>query len=115
MREVDSAAVSKSTIFVDTYAAVQEAGDLVVPLTESVICRHAIVAELADLLQAVTPAAAMPMRSLFPNPWAWQSRILRRQFCASSASALQGTAISGSHDGRRAGPLMSKLHCPDEV
>lgn len=49
MREVDSAAVSASTVYVDTYAAVQEAGDLVVPLAEAAIRRDAIVADLADL------------------------------------------------------------------
>jgi alanine dehydrogenase len=55
MREVDNAAVAKSTIFVDTHAALQEAGDLVIPLKEAVIRRDAIVADIADLVSGRHP------------------------------------------------------------
>jgi alanine dehydrogenase len=55
MREVDNAAVAQATIFVDTYAAVEEAGDLVLPLRDAVIRRDAIVADLADLVAGHHP------------------------------------------------------------
>ena len=52
MREVDSDAVAKSRISVDTYDGVlAEAGDIVVPLREGRISRDAIVAEFAELVR----------------------------------------------------------------
>lgn len=49
MREADDQAVKKSRIFVDTSAAVKEAGDLVVPLRRKLIEAKAIKGDLFDL------------------------------------------------------------------
>ena len=56
MRESDDALVLRAEIFVDTFAgALVEAGDLVQPLTDGVIAREKIRAELADLLSGRDP------------------------------------------------------------
>ncbi len=52
MREVDSDAVAKSRISVDTYDGVlAEAGDIVVPMEQGIITRDAIVAQFAQLVR----------------------------------------------------------------
>jgi ornithine cyclodeaminase len=50
MREVDDAVLARSTIVVDTRAALAEAGDLVQPLARGVIDESRIAGDLADLL-----------------------------------------------------------------
>jgi ornithine cyclodeaminase len=49
MRETDDAAVVRASVFVDTAAAIAEAGDLVQPLRSGAIDRSHIRADLADL------------------------------------------------------------------
>ncbi|WP_394782076.1 ornithine cyclodeaminase family protein [Undibacterium sp.] len=50
MREVDNAAITRASIFVDTYTgALKEAGDLTQPLANGTLRPTAIVAELAEL------------------------------------------------------------------
>jgi ornithine cyclodeaminase/alanine dehydrogenase-like protein (mu-crystallin family) len=50
-RELDSEAVRRARVVVDTYAgALEEAGDIVIPLREGVIDRAHVVAELAELV-----------------------------------------------------------------
>jgi ornithine cyclodeaminase len=55
-READDAVVSRSRIFVDTFAgALAEAGDLLDPLARGVITRGQIEGELADLVRGDNP------------------------------------------------------------
>lgn len=50
-RELDSSLVSRASIFVDSKeAALEEAGDLLIPMAEGVISRDAIRAELSELV-----------------------------------------------------------------
>ena len=50
MREADNDAIRRASVYVDTYdGALAEAGDIVQPLTQGVIAREHIVAELAEL------------------------------------------------------------------
>ena len=50
-RELDSEALRRARLVVDTYAgALEEAGDIVIPLSEGVIDRAHVVAELAELV-----------------------------------------------------------------
>lgn len=50
-READTEAVRRARVVVDTYAgALEEAGDVIIPLRDGVIARGDIVAELAELL-----------------------------------------------------------------
>ncbi len=51
MREADDAAVSRSRIAVDTYTALDEAGDLLVPLEQGLITRERVVADLSALVR----------------------------------------------------------------
>ncbi|KAF1054493.1 MAG: Delta(1)-pyrroline-2-carboxylate reductase [Stenotrophomonas maltophilia] len=52
MRETDNAAVQRARIIVDTReGALEEAGDLLIPIAEGVLSADAIDAELRDLLQ----------------------------------------------------------------
>ena len=51
MREVDSAAVRRARVVVDSYAgAFEEAGDILIPMTEGVIDRSHVAAELSELV-----------------------------------------------------------------
>lgn len=50
MREADDDAVASATVFVDTAAALEEAGDLVQPLRAGAIGRQSIAGDLADLV-----------------------------------------------------------------
>ena len=50
-REVDSATVQRSRIFVETYDGVlAEAGDLLIPMQEGIIAREQIAGDLHELL-----------------------------------------------------------------
>ena len=50
MREADSAAINRSSLFVDSYqGALKEAGDLIIPLEEGLIDKDDIRADLFDL------------------------------------------------------------------
>lgn len=56
MREVDSEAVSRSTVFVDTrIGALSEAGDLLIPIEQGVITQESIAAELSELVSLHHP------------------------------------------------------------
>jgi ornithine cyclodeaminase/alanine dehydrogenase-like protein (mu-crystallin family) len=55
-REVDTNAVARARVVVDTYAgALEEAGDVLVPLGEGAIPRAHVVAELAELVTGRVP------------------------------------------------------------
>jgi ornithine cyclodeaminase/alanine dehydrogenase-like protein (mu-crystallin family) len=51
MREVDDDAMRRSKIFVDTNAAIEECGELIIPLNGEVITRSDILGSLYDLCQ----------------------------------------------------------------
>lgn len=55
MREVDDAAIRRSTIVIDTAAAITEAGDIASPLRDGVIGRDAIQTDLAGLVTGAHP------------------------------------------------------------
>lgn len=60
-REVDSDAVARARIVVDSYAgAWEEAGDLLIPLGEGRIAREAVTAELAELVTGARPGRQSP-------------------------------------------------------
>jgi ornithine cyclodeaminase/alanine dehydrogenase len=55
-REVDSEAVKRSALFVDSYeGALSEAGDLLIPMREGVISRDHIRGELAEVVTGMKP------------------------------------------------------------
>ena len=56
MREADNEAISKSMIYVDTKAAMEESGDLLIPLQEEVITPSDIMADLFQLCKNRTLA-----------------------------------------------------------
>lgn len=60
MREVDDAAVSRSRIAVDTYTALDEAGDLLVPLEQGLITRERVVADLTALVRGTVMGRTSP-------------------------------------------------------
>jgi ornithine cyclodeaminase len=55
MREADDEAVSRASVFIDTAGALQEAGDIVIPLRTGALDRARILADLADLARARHP------------------------------------------------------------
>lgn len=56
-REVDSLAVSRARVYVDTYrGALAEAGDILIPMQEGLITREHVVAELHELVSGSSPA-----------------------------------------------------------
>jgi len=55
MREADDDAVSRARIYVDTDAALREAGDLVQPLRSGHLARERIVGDLFDLSRGICP------------------------------------------------------------
>jgi len=55
-RELDTEAVRRSTVVVDTYeGGLRDAGDLLIPIEEGTITRAHIAAELAELITGVRP------------------------------------------------------------
>jgi ornithine cyclodeaminase/alanine dehydrogenase len=55
-REVDSEAVKKACLFVDSYeGALSEAGDLLIPMKEGIISREDIRAELSEVVSGIMP------------------------------------------------------------
>jgi len=55
-REVDSEAVRRARVFVDTWlGAMEEAGDVLIPLREGTIARSHVAGELADLVAGRVP------------------------------------------------------------
>jgi alanine dehydrogenase len=60
-REVDSRTVHRACVVVDTYdGALAEAGDLLIPITEGIISRDHIAADLHDLLAGKKPGRTTP-------------------------------------------------------
>lgn len=60
-REVDTEAVRRARVVVDTYAgALEEAGDVLIPLAEGAIARAHVVAELADLVTGARAGRRTP-------------------------------------------------------
>jgi len=55
MREADDEAVTRASVFIDTASALQEAGDIVMPLRTGALDRSRILADLADLARARHP------------------------------------------------------------
>ena len=61
MRESDDALIARAELFVDTFAgALQEAGDLVQPMSRGLITREDVRAELADLASLRHPGRRTP-------------------------------------------------------
>lgn len=54
-READDELVSKSSIFIDTEAAIKESGDLIIPISNGVINRSAIQGTLIELCDGSDP------------------------------------------------------------
>ena len=60
-REVDTETVRRGRVVVDTYAgALEEAGDLLIPLAEGVVARGHVTAELAELVTGRRPGRTHP-------------------------------------------------------
>jgi alanine dehydrogenase len=61
MRELDTSAVQRARVVVDTYAgALEEAGDVLIPLADGAIDRSHITAELAELVTGARPGRQHP-------------------------------------------------------
>jgi ornithine cyclodeaminase/alanine dehydrogenase-like protein (mu-crystallin family) len=55
MREADDEAIRRASVFIDTPAALKEAGDIVLPIKHGILSRDAIRADLRDLVRGVHP------------------------------------------------------------
>ncbi len=55
MREADDAAMRRATVYVDTAAALHEAGDIVQPLRSGVLAGEHIAGDLSDLVRGAAP------------------------------------------------------------
>jgi ornithine cyclodeaminase len=55
MREADDAAIARSRVFIDTEAALREAGDIVQPLASGALAPADIAGDLHDLCRGVRP------------------------------------------------------------
>jgi alanine dehydrogenase len=55
MREADDAVIARATIYIDTEAALREAGDIVQPLRSGHLARERIVGDLFDLSRGICP------------------------------------------------------------
>ncbi|MFC7396353.1 ornithine cyclodeaminase family protein [Chelatococcus sp. GCM10030263] len=60
MREADDDALRRASVFIDTPGALQEAGDIVVPLTTGVLRKEEIRADLAALTRGEHPGRTRP-------------------------------------------------------
>jgi alanine dehydrogenase len=55
-RELDSETVRRARVVVDTYeGALQEAGDILIPIAQGLLARHHVAAELAELVTGTRP------------------------------------------------------------
>ena len=62
MREVDDEAVRRATVYIDTEAALAEAGDLVQPLASGALTRERIVGDLFGLARGTVPGRLDPQQ-----------------------------------------------------
>jgi ornithine cyclodeaminase len=60
MREADDAAVARASVYVDTDAALREAGDIVQPLRSGHLARERIVGDLFGLVRGMCPGRRDP-------------------------------------------------------
>ena len=60
MREADDEAIARSRVFIDTDAALREAGDIVQPLRSGHLARERIVGDLFDLVRGICPGRRDP-------------------------------------------------------
>ncbi|HEV2334148.1 MAG TPA: ornithine cyclodeaminase family protein [Stellaceae bacterium] len=60
MRETDDAAIARARVYVDTDAALDEAGDIVQPLRSGHLARERIVGDLAGLVRGTCPGRREP-------------------------------------------------------
>lgn len=60
MREADDAAIARATIYIDTDAALREAGDIVQPLRSGHLARQRIAGDLFDLVRGICPGRRQP-------------------------------------------------------
>jgi ornithine cyclodeaminase len=60
MREADDAAIARARVYVDTNAALREAGDIVQPLRSGHLVREMIVGDLFDLSRGLCPGRGDP-------------------------------------------------------
>jgi ornithine cyclodeaminase len=60
MREADDAAVRRARVYVDTDAALREAGDLVQPLASGVLDREDVAGDLFGLVRGTVPGRRSP-------------------------------------------------------
>ena len=87
MREADDDAIRRARVFVDTEAALHEAGDIVQPLRSGVLTRDGIAGDLSGLVRGTCGGRRAPTRSRCSNPSAprsktspppnWPSAVLR--------------------------------------
>ena len=95
MREVDDAAVAASAVFVDTEAAVKEAGDLVQPLLSGAIARQSIAGDLADLASGRPPGrSAADGITLFKSVGASIEDLAAAILCFERSAGAAGDAHS---------------------
>jgi ornithine cyclodeaminase len=55
MREADDEAISRARVYIDTDAALREAGDIVQPLRSGHLARERIAGDLFDLARGICP------------------------------------------------------------
>ena len=60
MREADDEAISRARVYIDTDAALREAGDIVQPLRSGHLARERIVGDLFDLVRGICPGRRDP-------------------------------------------------------
>jgi ornithine cyclodeaminase len=60
MREADDAAVARARVYIDTDAALREAGDIIQPLRSGHLVRERIVGDLFDLSRGICPGRGNP-------------------------------------------------------
>jgi ornithine cyclodeaminase/alanine dehydrogenase-like protein (mu-crystallin family) len=95
-READTEAVRRARVVVDTYAgALEEAGDLLIPMREGAIDRDHVVAELAELVTGARSGRTDPAQiTLFKSVgWALEDLATARLACDRAAGAGVGTEV----------------------
>ncbi len=60
MREADTEAVARATLFVDTFTALEESGDLAIPIREGRLSANEVAADLAALCRGQHPGRTRP-------------------------------------------------------
>ena len=88
MREADDAAVARARVYIDTDAALREAGDIVQPLRSGHLTRERIIGDLSDLTRGVCPGRRDPAEiTLFKSVGTALEDLAAAQLAVSRAGA----------------------------